>query len=479
MRNLVAGIGIGIALSMSTAGAAIGQRIAPWGAPADCELNTGHYLINSAVLYIRTAAGARFPDTRDRNLRDAIRVLTQALDQGRDNDPAVWFYLGRYYWAERDILGADSAWDKAAAMAPECVAAIETSRRRLWVPILNQGVDALRDDDDEAATLAFEKANVIYQNEPPSFFYLGQIYSTAKQLDSAVYYYDRTIQIANRESNRGNESYQDMGATAAFNVARLYHTDRQYDSAIAWYQRFRQSKPDDAAAITGQASALFSAGYTDVAVVLYDSVLMLAADMPTLDLFTTGVALFRAGQFERAAQAFEAGLERSANYRDALFNLTNTYFRMSDLDSGLADAEREAMEKEYGEKMLPIAQRLVAVDPHSASALRLLAASYQLQSQEDSTLAVLERAQALTFDVTVSVFQAASGGGFEVRGIITNLSDESLTVPAIRFEFVNEAGEVVETAEIPQQTIEPESVAPFQLRPSAEGMAAWRYSSGT
>ncbi len=144
-----------------------------------------------------------------------------------------------------------------------------------------------------------------------------------------------------------------------------------------------------------------------------------------------------------------------------------------------ADAEREAMEKEYGEKMLPIAQRLVVVDPHSASALRLLAASYQLQGQEDSTLAVLERAQALTFDVTVSVFRPVSGGGFEVRGIIINLSDESLTVPAIRFEFVNEAGEVVETAEIPQQTIEPESMAPFQLRPSSEGMAAWRYSSGT
>ena len=470
MKKLVVSAAIGVLLAAPVAPAA-----AQGWQPVECELSHGHYLVNSALLYLRNAARTRFQDQRDRDLADALRVLSQALDQGRDNDPAVWYFLGRYYAATQDLAGADSAWDRAATMVPDCVEDINGHRRRLWVPILNRGVDALRAGDMEAAKRAFLTANEIYEGEPPAFYSLGQIYANASVSDSAVAAFTKAIELANNEANVGSEQYADIRENAAFNIARLYHRDTNYDSAVVWYQRYRVGAPDDPQAITGQASALASAGRDDEAVALYDSVLQRADDMPTVDLFATGVALFRAGQYEQAAQAFERGLERSPNYRDALFNLANTYLRMSDADSGLTDAERDAADLAHGERMFPVTQRLTTVDPSSSAAKRLLAAAYQLRGLEDSTLAVLEQVQAMTFDVTVSVFQATGSGGFEIRGLILNVGADAVTVPAITFEFVNEAGEVLQTYEIPEQVLDAEGGTPFGARVDAEGIAAWRY----
>ncbi|HEX9727664.1 MAG TPA: tetratricopeptide repeat protein [Gemmatimonadales bacterium] len=463
---LTVGIGISLAAGAGTAAA----QVSGWVAPT-CDLNTGHYLVNSALTYLRSAARTRHQDQKQRDLADALRVIKEAIAQGEGENGSVWYFLGRYHAVRNDLVGADSAWDRAAAMLPGCASDINVHRRTLWVPILNRGVHALQAGDVESAKAEFLRSNTIFDVEPPAYFYLGQVFADASEVDSAVAYYRQTLGIIAERRADGDSAFDDMAKNATFNSARLLHRSERYDSAVVWYQRYRQIDPDDAQAITGQAGAMASAGQEDAALALYDSVLMRAAGMSPLDLFSTGVVLFRADRYDRAEQAFLAGLERNPYYRDALFNLSNTYLKLSD---------REGVEKAaLGEKMFPIVQRLLEVDPNSSAAMRLMAAAYQLRGMGDSTLAMLERQQALTFDITVSRFLPAPDGGIELGGVITNLLDSAQTLPAITFELLDELGEVLEDVDVGSMELDADGgMAPFSYVALSEGIVAWRYRVG-
>lgn len=474
MRQWVIGVAATAVLAVPRA---VPAQARGW-VPPDCELSTGHYLVNSAALYLKNAATTRFKDQTGRDLRDARRVLLDAVRQGQSDNAAVWYFLGRYYAEVNDIPGMDSAFDRAATLAPHCLADIRSHRRRLWVPVLNTGVDHLRDGDTDAAAAAFQRANELYDAEPPGYFYLGQIFADKGQRDSALVYFSRAIELAADSANRSNEQFQQLRADAMFNVASMYHMDEKHDSAVIWYRRFREAKPYDPQGMTRLADALEGAGQHDEALKLYDSVLATADSMPTLDLFQAGVAMFEAKRFDGAVQAFEAGLQRNPYFRDALFNLVNTYLSLANEGDSVKGPEQVRRRKEFGEKMLPIANRLLEADPMSVAARRLKAAAFQLQDLQDSTLAVLEGIEAMPFEVTVSGF-TPQGSGYDVRGIITNLQDSAATVPPIVFEFINAAGEVVQAITVESQQLEEGGVAPFNLAPVGEGIAAWRYRAAS
>ena len=85
-----------------------------------CDLKAGHYLVTSGILYLGKAADTKFPDQREKDLRDANRVLGQALGTaGQEKNPAAWYYLGRYHVEMKDVAGVDTAFTKAAALAPD------------------------------------------------------------------------------------------------------------------------------------------------------------------------------------------------------------------------------------------------------------------------------------------------------------------------------------------------------------------------
>lgn len=467
MKHLmIVGTGVLVAL-ISTAGTAMGQR--GWQ-DLQCDLSTGHYLVNSAQLYLKNAATTRYQDQRERDLRDAHRVLMQALDQGRDDDPAVWYFLGRWYKVHDDYVGMDSAFDRAQALKPDCRDDIRVHRREVWVPILNRGVEAMQSSNPEAAKEYFNRALQIYAVEPWAHYYLAQLYAQENTLDSAVAYYGEAISIASDSANLEDERLAEVRERSVFNVARLYHRAEQWDSAAAWYGRYLDIDPNDAQALTGMATALTAAGRPDEAIAMYDTVLARAESLPPFELFQAGVALFNADRYERAASAFETAVERNPHFRqrETLFNLANTY-----LSLGNADTTRRT---EMAEKMQPVAERLVEIDPASVAAKRLLAAVFQLRRLSDSTLAILEQAQAQPFDLIVSTFSPVGGGLWDVRGIITNNAESGpVTVPEIVFEFIDNEGNAVVTQSIPSQTLEEGGLAPFRMTPQGESIVGWRY----
>ena len=432
--------------------------------PPQCELNTGHFLVNSGVVYIKGASEESFPEQRQRMLNDARRNLIQALERDQAENPAVWYFLGRYYYMSNDAFGADSAFDRAARLAPGCADDISFYRQRMWVPLVNQAVDSINAGALDGAKQLLRQANAIYDEDNVAFYYMGSVFGSENQLDSAIHYFRKVVEVGAKDSTR-----EENVENAVFNLASLYGSSGQWDSATVWYQRYREIRPGDPQALIGLATAYAEAGNDSMAVVMYDSVLGSAAEMDVYDLLQAGQKLFVAGQLDAAARAFEAGLMKNSYHRDGLYNLTNTYLAIAQDDEA-----PEARRQEAAGKMEQVARALVAVEPHGQEALQLLAASYQLQRKSDSTLAVLQRVENMRFAIEV---QSAQPGRdrYDIVGVVSNMRNARTTVPPITFEFLDTAGNVITTQPLTIEALSAHESSRFELTAEGENITAWRY----
>lgn len=499
LRSEVVGILVAALAIAPQAGAQQSNR---WAVPK-CDLKPAHFLVNSGLLYLKSATETKFEDQKQKDLRDANRVLTQALTTGdQEKNPAAWYYLARYYVMTQDLAGADSAFRQAETLKPDCAEDITTWRRFVWVPALNAGIAAWQANNPDSAIKAFRQANAILQTEPQGFKYLASLLYNAGQLDSAALYFRRAADIAARD-----EKFLQDRKDALFNLARIQHSQRRWAEAEAAYREYLTVTPNDPDGMAGLGSVLMAAGQRDSAFALYQRIIARGDSSGALPLFRAGVEIYTAapeapdtaaaggscrteartnrqltparirarcdsvtrrtmrdyddaasGTYRLAAQAFEAGTRLNPYYRDGLFNLVNTYLQLNDSAA-----------------MLPVAQRLVSVDPMNRMSLRLLAFAHQRVGHVDSTLHYLRIADStLTSHVTVSEFDPQEQSA-EVKGIITNLRTTPSLPFKLVFEFLNPKGEVVATQSADVPAIPPQGTQEFDLKAIGAGIQAWRY----
>ena len=464
MRKLVAVVGI-------SAGFALGVAAAPAQAQyrePQCDLSTGHFLVNSGVVYIKGAAESADIVKKERMLRDARRNLLEAIDRrGQGDNAAAWYFLGRYYAASRDPIGADSAFDRAESLAPDCAEDISFFRRNMWVALLNIAIDSIQRENPEGALGVLRQANAVYDDDIIGFYYMGTAFGQVGELDSALHYF-KTVAVMGTEDPDRQESYQ----VAVFNAALINGMLEQWDSSAVWWERYLELKPGDPPALTSLAEAYAQAGSTDRAMAVYDTIMARAEDMEFLQLFLIGEKLFIAQRFEESARAFELGLEKNPYYRPALYNLTNSYLAIADAD-GVSPEEK----RQWAESMESMALRLVEVDPHNAGSLRLLAAAHQLQRDEQATLAVLQEIDVMEFEVEMASLQPLDSG-LTVQGQVVNLAQVDTNIPEITFEFVDAAGNVLATESLMGRTLGVGETFEFDFTGAGEDIVAVRYKVG-
>jgi tetratricopeptide (TPR) repeat protein len=441
--------------------------------PPNCELDTQHFLVRNAELYVKAATEARSEDQQIRSVADAKRVLMDALDGGEEANPAVWYFLGRVYALEYDLPGVDSAYTKAEALFPECSEDIDNQRRFIWVPLYNEGAEALSAGDLAVAREAFTKADQVSNNEPFIPYYLASVLVQEGNNAAALPLFKKTLAMGQTEGE-----YEESYVTSLFNSARLHHMLRQWDSAVVWYGEYRKVNPEDREAITGMLQVLEAGGRGEEALAFTDTLLAYASVLTDVDLFSAGVALFQADRFDDAVGAFTAGLDKNSHYRDGIYNLAQSYFALAnpgnEEDGPEPTPEEQERRNEAARHMLEVSQHLVDVDPSSENALRLLAAAHQLNGDTTSTLDLLDRIEALRFDVRIDSFDRTESGA-QVRGTISNLKEEETTVAEVRFEFLDAAGQVVTMETVSGTTLTSKASSPFQFNPVGEGIVAWRY----
>jgi tetratricopeptide (TPR) repeat protein len=501
LRNAVVGILVA-ALAIASPPRAGAQQSNRWAAPK-CDIKPAHFLVNSGLLYLKSATETKFDDQKEKDLRDAYRVLTQALTTGnQEKNPAAWYYLARYYVMTQDLVGADSSFRRAETLRPDCAEDIGIWRRFVWVPALNAGIAAWQANNTDSAMAAFRQANAILQTEPQGFKYLASLHYNAGQLDSAAVYFRRAADIAAADPG----TVQDR-KDALFNLARIQHSQRRWAEAEAAYREYLAVTPNDPDGMAGLGSVLLAAGQRDSAFALYQRIIARGDSGGALPLFRAGVEIYTAAPeapdtavaggscrteartnrqlsparirarcdsvttrmmrehdalanetYRLAARAFEAGVRANPYYRDGLFNLVNTYLVLNDSAGMLAPA-----------------QRLVTLDPMNRTSLRLLAFAHQRIGHVDSTLHYLRMADStLIADVTVSQFDPEDQSG-EVKGIVTNLRATPSQPFKLVFEFLNTKGEVVATQSADVPVIPPQGTHEFDLKATGAGIQAWRY----
>jgi tetratricopeptide (TPR) repeat protein len=433
--------------------------------PPACGIKAGHFKVQSGATYLKTGIETEVPENRTRALANGKRVLLEALQQNQqDKNPALWFYLGRIYLQEGDIVGADSALTKAETLMPSCKKDISDVRYMGWVPLVNIGIAYNKQEKDDSALALYREANRIYRDKPLAFLNTGVIFANANQVDSAIVYFQKASQVAEQTN-----AVEDRNA-ATRNWGALLQRANRHKEAIPILEKYVAWVPKDVEVKRALASSYRATGQNDKAKAIEDEVGAApaaagqpSARNPAADKMSAAVMLYNEKKYAEAAAAFDQVLAVEPYNRDALYGLANAYVGLK--SPKLADA----------------AARLVAIEPVNDEAVRLLANGQRMAKKE--TLANKTAIQLLGMPTTVKVTQfAPTADGATITGAATGREGETaqgkpLVAKPITlvFEFLDLKGAVVANQEVAIPALKAGESHPIEVKAEGQGIAAWRY----
>ena len=478
-------------------------------------------------------------------LSETKDVLTRAITiDKQDKNPAVWYYFGRYYVEVGDAAGADTAFQKAVTLAPQCKEDVDRYRAGLWANVLNAGLRNWQENRPDSAKLLLRQAASLRPTHPRAYVALGQLYEQENKIDSAAAFlnqgavaagtdtafaqlkkdalgesariYARRLQADpavqkwqhtrfSRDSMQrlvGADSavlarVQTSSASRRARGARLAPADQQafardsatraksvtdrraalasiaatvvsdssaagpvFDPVIQSYRAYLQSYPEGTDVVPGLANLYYQSGRLAEANAAFDAIYPPDRRFPPEVLIEAGQGALRANAFAVGARLLQRGLQQSPYNRDALVDLGNAY-----------QALRDSV------NLLPIAQRLAAVDPLNRTTLRLVAAGWDLRGRRDSAQKYRDLAEGgLQVDVAISTFQQDSAG-YSVTGVATNSGNTGSTVQRLTFEFLDAMGHVQVTQAIEIPPLPPQGSHAIELHVPGTALVAWRYRS--
>lgn len=488
-------------------------------AQAKCDLNTGSpFQLRSAEIYMSKLTGGK-PSETEKHAKDAIEVLTKEPEKIK-NTAGRNYLLGRMlaWWAERDGVGyvvrrgdigyvtqpdeqidliaaLDSALDVVEAAMPECAVRTDTVRRAVWTDQINGAQRFLNDDLLDSAEVYLARADLLKGDSPYNAFFRAILLQKKGEPAAEQFYkaYEATGPSAPSDSNVASirrQALYNSGVLALeeANAAEESARGPKMKRAAELFEKYLAEYPNTPQAVTVQgalARALASSGDTSAAVGLFTEMLNEPTKYTPLQLFEASVAAVRANRTEDAIKLIELGLERNPYYRDAIFNLATLYHR----------------KKEY-EKMAPLAERLLELDPNNPDNFRIYAGAMQgpaekykaeaeslrnqrgkkaqfdaamakLQAQNDSVIKYVEMSDKSPVKVVVQQMQTA-GATTTLTGTIENRTDAPKTFD-LKFDFLDAQGNVIASESTTVET-GPKSTESFTIEAGGEGIVAWRYA---
>jgi len=227
--------------------------------------------------------------------------------------------------------------------------------------------------------------------------------------------------------------------------------------AIAALRECLAAYPDQMDAVISLATLYAQSSRPAEAAAVFDSLATHAPDLDPTELFGTGERFVGQGFYRPAIRALSLGLDKNPYRREALFSLGVAYYQVRD-----------------SARVLPVAQRVLALDPLNRASLKLVAAGWDLRGRRDSTVAYLARADSgLAVEVAVSVFLPDSAGG-SLSALATNLKSAPSKAFHVTFEFLDARGQVV--AAVPQDipSLPPLQSQELDVKADGKGIAGWR-----
>jgi tetratricopeptide (TPR) repeat protein len=220
------------------------------GPQPPCDVKPGHFRLNSVPVNFKAAYEK--PTQRDRMLSQTYDVLVRAITQDKqDQNPAAWYYLGRYYVEMSDATGADSAFDRAVTLAPQCAADVDGYRRALWADVYAAGQRTRQEGKTDSASRLFHLASSLTPADPRPLYALGAMFAAREQVDSATAY----LRLA-AERSAGDTAYDEARREALGQVARIHFRRAQGAPAVQAWVRTRVSRDSADRQIAADSAAL-------------------------------------------------------------------------------------------------------------------------------------------------------------------------------------------------------------------------------
>lgn len=437
-----------------------------------CKLTGGDFKVSSGKTYLKSALESSNPDARNRMLRDGVRVISEAIGSGQSGSSAAWYWLGRNYLQQGDLIGTDSAFTKVEKITPACKADTDKQRYRAWASLVNAGSEFRKNNTMDSALVMFTAANSIYRDAPLSYMNMAEIYNGQKMPDSSLAYYTKAA--TTEPTDTAQLKLRDQ---ALFNTGALLLNGGKAAEAIPMFEKYLQRVPDDLGAKKALANAYRATGQTDKAQELEKALVAAGGGaaagaavggggegLTEADLIDLGTKQYNDKNYKEAAETFGKVLEMNPNQRDALYVQANAYLAMQD-----------------GANLASSAERLIALEPLSEYAYSMRAQGYKFAKNTDKVVEAITAREALPVNLEIEKLKVA-GSNVSLTGKATGRearnSANKVIPPApttIVVEFLDEKGTVVGTQETTIPALQPAATQPIQVDGKADGVKAWRY----
>jgi tetratricopeptide (TPR) repeat protein len=436
-----------------------------------CKLTGGDFKVSSGKTYLKSAIETSNPDARSRMLRDGVRVISEAIGSGQSGSSQAWYWLGRNYLQQGDLVGADSAFTRVEKITPACKADTDKQRYRAWAALVNAGSEFRKNNTMDSALVMFTAANSIYRDAPLSYMNMAEIFNSQKMPDSALAYYTKATMTEPTDSAQVKLRDQ-----ALFNTGALLSNAGKAAEAIPMFEKYLTRVPDDVGAKKALANAYRATGQTEKAQAM-EKELVAAGGAATAaagagegeglteaDLIDLGTKQYNDKNYKEAAATFGKVLELNPNQRDAIYIQANAYLAMQD-----------------GANLASSAEKLIALEPLSEYAYSMRAQGYKFAKNTDKVVEAITAREALPVNVEIEKLKVA-GSDVSLTGKATGRearnSANKVIPPApttIVVEFLDEKGTVVGSQETTIPALQPGATQPIQVDGKVDGVKAWRY----
>lgn len=491
---------------LCAAGVAGAQATAP-AAPAAPACDPGaSQAVAKATLYLQQAASSvNAKQDATKPLKSAIGVLTTPTKDAKEAADSVGraYYLGQAYIlmlqqpaipesgprstygittepaANIDLLAAaDSAFTLVEKAQPGCRTEIAQWReQKPWLEAVNAAIAAVNADHYDSAEVYAKRALTIDHRAPYPYSVLASVATNKKDYATATEMLRKAIEVAGADT-----IYNDAKQNAMYDLASTLVTE--YDAAsgadkatlakqaIDAWEAYIPVGTQDAriahAQSTASQIALAMKDTTEYAKI-YAPIAANPARYGDLAVLNAGVIATQAGNVPDAIKLFSTVVDRNPYQRDALKNLAASYIG-----------------NKQPEKVAPVVDKLVALDPNNPSNWLLYAYAYAgllkdtkdpklTKAYTDSLVKYNTKSEKLTPDVEVREFTvspndktATLGGTVENRGTAAKAY-------TIDVEFLDKTGAVVGTQSVTTPSVAPKASAPFKATVQAVNVVAYRY----
>lgn len=448
----------GVVLTAVFAGGAL--ALAPTQASAQSEPKDNMWT-RSATLYLSQAQSNPNPEEKQDRYQEALNVSLEGIENQPDN-PQGYYQAGRALVGLGDFLRADSMLTKAEELWPEYTEETVPVREFAWIQAYNAAIPALNAGNTDEALQQLERAHVIYQGRPEAMLNLGQVYTQQGNPGRAIEMYQMALEIMtgpslDEQDEQTQDNWRQNEQIAAFNMAQLMAQEGRNEEAAQAYEAYLARSPDNVDALSNLAIVLMNMDMADSAQAIYEGLLS-NPDLGPRDYFSAGIGLFQAEQYALAAQAFSKSAEMNPQSRDANYNLAQALYLVEDY-----------------EKLIPVATRLVELDPYNQNAHTFYVRGLLMGGDEEAAQEAYTHMQELPIDVYDLQLQPSGSGGATLFGTVENrMAEEGATV-GIRIHFLSEEGTELGATDVDVQLTALETSTAFQAEVSADepAMAYW------